>query len=89
MGVVITHADVTLGDPVLGGVAPELGQRLDLGHGGADAEGAGAADGGGHRLIDEIVQALGADFRQQGTQLFLTRAYVAADEIGFLFEFKQ
>ena len=73
----------------LGGVAPEFGQRLDLGHARPDAERARQTNGGGHGLFNQIVQALGPDGRQQLAQLFLTRADMATDKIGFLLEFKQ
>ena len=89
MGVVIAHADVALGDLVLGRIALELGQGFHFGHGGADTERAQAADGGRDRLLNQIVQALGAHGGEQGPHFFLTRAYVTADEIGFLLEFKQ
>jgi len=47
------------------------------------------ANGGGHGLFNQIVQAFGPDGRQQLAQLFLARANMAADKIGFLLEFKQ
>ncbi|MNX63641.1 hypothetical protein D3C86_946460 [compost metagenome] len=89
VGVVIAHADVALGDLVLGRIALELGQGFHFGHGGADTERAQAADGGGDSLLNQIVQTLGAHGGEQGPHFFLTRAYVATDEIGFLLEFKQ
>ena len=89
VGVVIAHADVALGDLVLGRIALELGQGFHFGHGGADAERARATDGGGDRLLNQIVQALGPHGGEQGPHFFLTRADVTADEIGFLLEFKQ
>ena len=89
VGIVIAHADVALGHLVLGGIALELGQRFHFGHGGTDAERTRPANGGGDRLLNQIVQALGAHHGQQGAQIFLTRPDVTADEIGFLLEFKQ
>ena len=89
VGIVITHADIALGNLVLGGVTLELGQGLHLRHAGADPQGAGATDGGRDCLLNQIVQALGTHFGQQHAQLFLTRADMTADEIGFLLEFKQ
>ncbi len=89
MGIVITHADIALGNLVLSGIAPELGQRLHFGHAGTDAERARQANGGRHGLGNQIVQAFGPDGRQQLAQLFLAWADMAADKIGFLLEFKQ
>ncbi len=89
MGIVITHADVALGNLVLSGIALELGERLHFGHAGTDAERARQANGGRHGLGNQIVQAFGPNGRQQLAQLFLTRADMAADKISFLLEFKQ
>lgn len=89
MGIVITHADVALGNLVLSGIALELGQRLHFGHAGTDPQRTRQANGGGHGLFNQIVQAFGPDGRQQLAQLFLARADMAADKIGFLLEFKQ
>ena len=89
MGIVITHADIALGNLVLSGIAPELGQRFHFGHAGTDPQRARQANGGGHGLFNQIVQAFGPDGRQQLAQLFLARADMAADKIGFLLEFKQ
>ena len=89
VGVVVAHADVALGDLVLGRIALELGQGLHFGHGGADTKRPRTTDGGGDRLLNQIVQALGTHGGEQGPQFFLTRADMTADEIGFLLEFKQ
>ena len=83
VGVVVAHADVALGDLVLGRIALELGQGLHFGHGGADTKRPRTTDGGGDRLLNQIVQALGTHGGEQGPQFFLTRADMTADEIGF------